>query len=72
MRQFGIYDKPQLRKTVEGILYRMRTGLPWRDLPSFFGKWISASVARISLRSMRATLAHPPPWGAGPPPAPPP
>src|SRR3989338_11130717 len=41
MRQFGIYDKPQLRKTVEGILYRMRTGLPWRDLPSFFGKWIS-------------------------------
>ena len=21
--------------------YRMRTGLPWRDLPSFFGLWIS-------------------------------
>ena len=41
MRQFRIYDKPGLRKTVEGILYRMRTGLPWRDLPSFFGIWIS-------------------------------
>ena len=41
MRQYGIYDKPRLRKTVEGILYRMRTGLPWRDLPSFFGVWIS-------------------------------
>lgn len=41
MRQHGIYDKPGLRKTVEGILYRMRTGLPWRDLPSFFGVWIS-------------------------------
>jgi len=41
MREHGIYDKPNLRKTVEGILYRMRTGLPWRDLPSFFGKWIS-------------------------------
>lgn len=41
MREHGIYDKPNLRKTVEGILYRMRTGLPWRDLPSFFGIWIS-------------------------------
>ncbi len=41
MREHGIYDKPNLRKTMEGILYRMRTGLPWRDLPSFFGKWIS-------------------------------
>jgi len=41
MREHGIYDKPSLRKTVEGILYRMRTGLPWRDLPSFFGLWIS-------------------------------
>ena len=41
MREHGIYDKPNLRKTVEGILYRMRTGLPWRDLPSFFGRWIS-------------------------------
>ncbi len=41
MRQHGVYDKPGLRKTVEGILYRMRTGLPWRDLPSFFGIWIS-------------------------------
>ncbi len=35
MREHGIYDQPNLRKTVEGILYRMRTGLPWRDLPSF-------------------------------------
>lgn len=31
--------KPQLRKTVEGILHRLRTGSPWRDLPSFFGLW---------------------------------
>lgn len=41
MREHGIYDKPKLRKTVEGILYRMRTGCPWRDLPSFFGVWNS-------------------------------
>ena len=39
MREFGIYDKPQLRMTVEGILHRMRTGCPWRDLPKEFGRW---------------------------------
>lgn len=41
MRQVGIYDKPNLRKVVEGILYRMRVGCPWRDLPSKFGCWNS-------------------------------
>lgn len=41
MRQHGIYDKPNLRKIVEGILYRMRVGCPWRDLPSKFGFWNS-------------------------------
>ena len=24
---------------IEGILYALRTGIPWRDLPSDFGKW---------------------------------
>ena len=32
-----IYDKTEHRMTFEGILYRMRTGIPWRDLPSEFG-----------------------------------
>ena len=41
MRQIGVYDKPKLRLTVEGILYRMRVGCPWRDLPAYFGKWNS-------------------------------
>lgn len=27
------------RLVVEGILYRLRTGLPWRDLPTHFGPW---------------------------------
>jgi transposase len=27
--------------TVEGILYRMRVGCPWRDLPKAFGCWNS-------------------------------
>jgi transposase len=41
MLQHGIYDKPNLRTMVEGMLYRMRVGCPWRDLPSTFGLWNS-------------------------------
>lgn len=37
----GVYDKPSLRQTVEGILYRLRVGCPWRDLPDDFGAWNS-------------------------------
>ena len=41
MRQQGIYDKPDLRLMVEAMLYRMRVGCPWRDLPAEFGSWNS-------------------------------
>ncbi|WP_416776315.1 IS5 family transposase [Xenorhabdus budapestensis] len=34
-----IYNKEEHRLTFEGILYRMRTGIPWRELPDEFGKW---------------------------------
>ncbi len=27
------------RPIVEGAIYRLRTGVPWRDLPSEFGAW---------------------------------
>ena len=27
------------RQVVEGIIYRYRTGIAWRDLPSEFGPW---------------------------------
>lgn len=40
------------RPIVNGILWRMRTGAPWRDLPEKYGKWISATpllrVRRLS------------------------
>ncbi|WP_340613458.1 IS5 family transposase [Xenorhabdus thailandensis] len=40
MQQHGcIYHKDAHYLTFEGILYRMRTGCPWRDLPDEFGKW---------------------------------
>lgn len=27
------------REVVEGIIYRFRVGVPWRDLPAEFGPW---------------------------------
>ncbi len=36
--ELNIYNKGNLRQTVEGVLYRMRVGCPWRDLPEYFGK----------------------------------
>lgn len=39
MLQQGIYDKPNLRKMIEAMLYRMRVGCPWRDLAAEFGFW---------------------------------
>ncbi|MFD9568738.1 IS5 family transposase [Streptomyces sp. NPDC059982] len=27
------------RRVINGILFRQRTGIPWRDLPARFGKW---------------------------------
>jgi transposase len=39
--QEGIYNKRHLRLMVEGMLYRIRAGCPWRDLPEVFGRWNS-------------------------------
>jgi transposase len=30
------------RQVINGILYRLRTGVPWRDLPERFGPWKTA------------------------------
>jgi transposase len=37
----GVYETEDLRMTVEGILFKLRVGCPWRDLPSDFGNWNS-------------------------------
>ncbi|HAT6978979.1 TPA: IS5 family transposase [Legionella pneumophila] len=41
MLQHQIYNKSNLRMMVEAMLYRMRVGCPWRDLPVEFGFWYS-------------------------------
>lgn len=50
-----IYKKPEHRKTLEGILYRMRTGIPWRDLPPYFGQW-NTVFRRFNLWSKKDIL----------------
>ncbi|WP_230340546.1 IS5 family transposase [Paralysiella testudinis] len=45
LRDLGIYSKPNLRRILEGILYRIRTGIPWRDLPEYFGKYHTVYTA---------------------------
>ena len=50
-----VYDKPEHRNTVEGILYRMRVGCPWRDIPEYFGDW-SAIYRRFNLWSKKGIL----------------
>jgi len=56
------------RPMVEGILWRLRTGAPWRDLPMQYGPWQSvytrfrrwqqAGVWDQVLAALQATDAH--------------
>lgn len=56
MRHTGrIYNKPEHRMTFEGILYRLRTGVPWRDLPPEFGDW-NTVYRRFNLWSKKGLL----------------
>ncbi|EGU46568.1 hypothetical protein VIOR3934_07438 [Vibrio orientalis CIP 102891 = ATCC 33934] len=50
-----IYDKAVHRMTFEEILYRMRTSIPWRDLPSEF-EWVflDGSIVRADQHSTGA------------------
>lgn len=50
-----IYNKTEHRSTLEGILYRMRVGCPWRDVPESFGHW-SAIYRRFNLWSKKGIM----------------
>jgi len=51
MRQHGIYDKPNLRRMVEGMLYRIRVGCPWLViLPRFVG-YLAKGVNSLKQKS---------------------
>ena len=57
MLENGVYDKRELRLTVEGILYRLRVGSPWRDLPREFGNW-NAIFRRFNEWSSKGKLLN--------------
>ncbi|CAK1349973.1 Transposase and inactivated derivatives [Escherichia coli] len=50
-----IYNKPEHRMTLEGILFRIRTGIPWRDLPRQFGEW-NTVFRRFNLWSKKGVM----------------
>lgn len=50
-----VYNKAEHRNTLEGIVYRMRVGCPWRDLPESFGDW-SAVYRRFNLWSKKGIM----------------
>jgi transposase len=52
----GIYETSNLYMTVEGILYKLRVGCPWRDLPADFGNW-NAIFKRFNDWSMKEKLS---------------
>lgn len=41
LKEQGVYETEHLRLRVEGILWKIRTGAPWRDVPEEFGSWKS-------------------------------
>ena len=58
MKRTGrVYDKREHRLTLEGILYRMRTGCPWRDLPREFGNW-NTVFRRFNLWSRKGVMTQ--------------
>jgi transposase len=52
-----IYNKSEHRMTLEGILFRMRTGIPWRDLPEEFGDW-NTVFRRFNLWSKKGLITE--------------
>ncbi|AYA42299.1 IS5 family transposase [Xenorhabdus nematophila] len=52
-----IYNKSEHRMTLEGMLFRMRTGIPWRDLPREFGDW-NTVFRRFNLWSKKGVMTE--------------
>lgn len=42
LKNFRIYHTVHLRRRLEAILWKLKTGAPWRDLPTEFGPWSSS------------------------------
>lgn len=59
----GFVQSVSNRKAFEAVLYRARTGCPWRDLPGSFGpwhtiymrwsRWVAAGVPQRVMRALQ-------------------
>ena len=59
----GFAQSVSNRKVFEAVLYRARTGCPWRDLPASFGpwhtvymrwsRWVAAAVPQRVMRALQ-------------------
>jgi putative transposase len=54
------------RRTLEGIIWRFRTGSPWRDLPEHFGACQSVAERHLGWSKIRPTRVSSPPCVATP------
>ena len=68
LHSMGMHGIRELRDRIEAILWRMRTGSPWRDLPSelgawstnfnFFNRWSKRGVWQRVFEELRGELDH--------------
>lgn len=42
MESHGCYDAKNSREVMEAIIWKLRTGSPWRDIPKVFCPWQTA------------------------------
>ena len=59
--QCGLYEKPDRRRHIEGILWRVKYGTPWRQVPSVFGNW-STVYSLFNTLSRKGILDNILPW----------
>jgi transposase len=57
-----VYNKYEHRNTLEGILYRMRTGVQWRDLPEKFGRCIWSKKGVLQKLFQSISSGNDPEW----------
>ncbi|MEV7068527.1 transposase [Streptomyces collinus] len=53
------------RQVINGMIYKIRTGLPWRDLPDRYGPWQTV-YTRFRRYALSGVCAQGPPADPGP------